>query len=76
MVLEITENRVLVVSEIEATITSTYYFLNKDLQFEIQRKIEGKLEDIIDAMAKELKEEKIMGDVVRWWAYFGGSDTE
>jgi hypothetical protein len=25
---------------------------------------------------KELKEEDIMGDVYRWWAYFGGSDAE
>lgn len=25
---------------------------------------------------KELKEKKIMGNVYRWWAYFGGSDTE
>lgn len=25
---------------------------------------------------KELKEEKIMGNVYRWWTYFGRSDTE
>lgn len=25
---------------------------------------------------KELKEQKINGDVTRWWAYFGGNDKE
>ena len=25
---------------------------------------------------KSLKEEKINGDVVRWWVYFGGGDSE
>lgn len=25
---------------------------------------------------KELKEQKIMGNIIRWWAYFGGSDAE
>ena len=40
----------------------------------VQKQIEVYLAN--NTKIKELKEEQINGDVIRWWLYFGGSDNE